>query len=47
MALIANRRYVMTLFSDPVCMHSHRARIVLDEKDITADVINILSLIHI
>jgi stringent starvation protein A len=41
MALIANRRSVMTLFSDPVCMHSHRARIVLAEKDITADVIHI------
>lgn len=41
MALIANRRSVMTLFSDPACMHSHRARIVLAEKDITADIIHI------
>lgn len=41
MALIANRRSVMTLFSDPTCMQSHRTRIVLAEKDITADVVHI------
>ncbi|MEJ2059669.1 MAG: glutathione S-transferase N-terminal domain-containing protein [Gammaproteobacteria bacterium] len=41
MALIANRRSVMTLFSDPLSAESHRARIVLAEKDITADVIDI------
>ncbi len=41
MALIANRRSVMTLFSDPVCIQSHRTRIVLSEKDITADVLQI------
>ena len=41
MALIANRRSVMTLFSDPSCMQSHRTRIVLAEKDITADVVQI------
>ena len=41
MALIANRRSVMTLFSDPSCMQSHRTRIVLAEKDITADVVHI------
>ena len=33
MALIANRRSVMTLFSDPSCVQSHRTRIVLSEKD--------------
>lgn len=41
MALVANRRSVMTLFSDPTCPESHRTRIVLAEKDITADVIHI------
>lgn len=41
MALIANRRSVMTLFSDPSCIQSHRTRIVLAEKDITADVVHI------
>ncbi len=41
MALIANRRSVMTLFSDPACLQSHRTRIVLSEKDITADVVQI------
>lgn len=41
MALIANRRSVMTLFSDPNCIQSHRTRIVLSEKDITADVVQI------
>ena len=41
MALIANPRSMMTLFSDPSCIHSHRSRIVLSEKDITADVVDI------
>jgi stringent starvation protein A len=41
MALIATRRSVMTLFSAPLCVQSHRVRIVLAEKDISVDVINI------
>jgi len=41
MALVANRRSVMTLFSDPSCPQSHRTRIVVAEKDITVDVIHI------
>ena len=41
MALVANRRSGMTLFSDPHCAQSHRARIVLAEKDITVDVVHI------
>jgi stringent starvation protein A len=41
MALIANRRSVMTLFSSATCPYSHRARIVLAEKGITVDVVNI------
>ena len=41
MALVANRRSGMTLFSDPRCPQSHRTRIVLAEKDITVDVVQI------
>ncbi len=41
MALIANRRSVMTLFSSPTSPLSHRARLVLAEKNITADIISI------
>lgn len=37
-ALIANRRSVMTLFSDATGCDSHRTRIVLAEKGITADI---------
>ncbi len=41
MALVVNRRSGMTLFSDPCCSQSHRTRIVLAEKDITVDIIDI------
>ncbi|PID48721.1 MAG: stringent starvation protein A [Proteobacteria bacterium] len=41
MASISSRRSVMTLFSSPDCADSHRVRIVLAEKDITVDVLNI------
>ncbi len=41
MALIANRRSVMTLFSSANCPHSHRVRIVMAEKGITVDIIDI------
>lgn len=41
MALVANRRSVMTLFSEAVCPYSHRTRIVLAEKNITVEVVNI------
>ena len=41
MSLVANRRSGMTLFSDPHCAQSHRTRIVLAEKDITVDVVQI------
>lgn len=41
MALVANRRSVMTLFSEAACPYSHRTRIVLAEKNITVEVVNI------
>ena len=41
MALIANRRSVMTLFSDPICPHSHRVRLVLAEKSINVDIVSV------
>ncbi|MCZ6716920.1 MAG: glutathione S-transferase N-terminal domain-containing protein [Gammaproteobacteria bacterium] len=41
MALVANRRSVMTLFSKSVCVQSHRARIVLAEKGINVDLIDV------
>lgn len=41
MATITNRRPVMTLYSVPTDAHSHRTRIVLAEKDIVVDIIDI------
>ena len=41
MAVIANRRSVMTLFSKPACIHSHRTRLVLAEKNINIDIANV------
>lgn len=41
MATITNRRPVMTLYSVPTSTYSHRARIVLSEKDIVADIVDI------
>lgn len=41
MASLSSRRSVMTLFSAPDCADSHRVRIVLAEKDITVDILNI------
>ena len=41
MAVIANRRSVMTLFSKPTCMHSHRTRLVLAEKNINIDIASV------
>lgn len=40
MALVSNRRSVMTLFSDPQSMHSHRVRVVVAEKNISVDIVN-------
>ena len=38
MAEATNRRTVMTLFSDPVSIHSHRIRLVLSEKNVTCEI---------
>lgn len=41
MVSIANRRSTMLLFSEPECFLSHRTRIVLAEKDITAEILDV------
>ncbi len=41
MGTVATRRPVMTLYSEVDCPLSHRVRIVLEEKSITADVISV------
>ena len=41
MAVIVNRRSVMTLFSRPTDIHSHRTRLVLAEKNINIEINNI------
>ncbi len=41
MAVIANRRSVMTLLSDATGPQSHRVRMVLAEKGITVEIVNI------
>jgi len=42
MAVVANRRSVMTLFSRPTDIHSHRARLVLAEKNINIEISSII-----
>lgn len=39
MALVSNRRSVMTLFSDPQDIYSHRVRVVIAEKNIAVDIV--------
>lgn len=41
MAVVANRRSVMTLFSRPTDVHSHRTRLVLAEKNINIEISNV------
>ncbi|WP_267963126.1 stringent starvation protein SspA [Marichromatium gracile] len=41
MAVAASRRAVMTLYSDPVCPYCHRVRMVLAEKGISVDVVDV------
>lgn len=40
MAIVANKRSIMTLYSGAVDIFSHRVRIVLAEKGVSVDVIN-------
>lgn len=40
MAIIANKRSIMTLYSNSVDIFSHRVRIVLAEKGVSAEVVN-------
>ncbi len=40
MAIVANRRSIMTLYSGATDIYSHRVRIVLAEKGVSVDVIN-------
>ena len=42
MAAIANKRSVMTLFTRPNCPHSHRVRLVLAEKGINFDTVEVI-----
>jgi len=41
MAVVATKRSVMTLFSDPTDLHSHRVRVVLAEKNVTCDIVDV------
>ena len=41
MTVIANRRSVMTLFSKPTCPYSHRTRLVLAEKNINIEIVDV------
>ena len=42
MAVVANRRSVMTLFSRPTDIHSHRTRLVLAEKNINIEITSVM-----
>jgi len=41
MTAAAARRSVMTLFSDPQSLHSHRVRMVLAEKNVSCDIVDV------
>jgi len=41
MAVVVNRRFLMTLYSKSTCIHSHRTRLVLAEKNINIEIKNI------
>ena len=41
MAIVTNKRSVMTLYSGAVDIHSHRVRIVLAEKGVSYEVVNV------
>ena len=41
MTVVANKRSAMTLYSDPLCPHSHAARFVLAEKSVSFEIIHV------
>ena len=41
MAIMADGRAVMTLFSSPTCFYSHRTRLVMAEKNINIEIVTI------
>ncbi len=41
MTVVSSRRATMTLFSDPVSIYSHRVRLVLTEKNVTCDIVDV------
>jgi RNA polymerase-associated protein len=41
MSVVATKRSIMTLFSDPAELHSHRVRVVLAEKNVTCDIVDV------
>ena len=41
MTAVAPRRSVMTLFSDPQSLHSHRVRMVLSEKNVSCEIVDV------
>ena len=41
MATVANKRSVMTLYSDPLDIYSHRVRVALAEKNVKVEIIDV------
>ena len=41
MAVVSNKRSVMSLYSDPQSAYSHRVRMVLAEKNITVEIVDV------
>ncbi len=41
MGIIADKRSIMTLFSSPTCFYSHRTRLVMAEKNINIEIVDV------
>ena len=41
MSVVSNKRSVMTLYSDPQSIDSHRVRFVIAEKNVTVDIVDV------
>ncbi|MGI9309730.1 MAG: glutathione S-transferase N-terminal domain-containing protein [Gammaproteobacteria bacterium] len=41
MGIVADRRSIMTLFSSPTCFYSHRTRLVMAEKSINIEIVDV------